>query len=171
MISLQQLNTMPAQDFVAALAGIFEHSPWVAEQVAKLRPFASTIALHQSMCGAVMQAGDELQLKLIRAHPELAGRAALRGTLTRASTSEQLGAGLSACAPAQLARLQSLNAQYTERFGFPFVLAVRGHSPDSVIAALAERVTHEAPEERRVALQEIGRIAYFRLADLVDEPT
>jgi N-carbamoyl-L-amino-acid hydrolase len=170
MIRLEQLNRMPAQDFVAALASIFEHSPWVAEHAANLRPFASSIALHRAMCDAVLQAGDEVQLTLIRAHPELAGRAALRGTLTSASANEQMGAGLSACAPAQLARLQSLNAQYTERFGFPFVLAVRGHSPDSVIAALAERVTHEAAEERRVALREIGRIAYFRLADLVDEP-
>jgi OHCU decarboxylase len=168
MIRLGQLNHMPAQDFVAALSPIFEHSPWVAEHIANLRPFASSSDLHRAMCDAVMQAGDEMQLALIRAHPELAGRAALRGTLTPASANEQTGAGLSACAPAQLARLQSLNAQYTERFGFPFVLAVRGHSPDSVIAALAQRVTHEALEERQVALREIGRIAYFRLADLVE---
>jgi OHCU decarboxylase len=167
MIRLEQLNHMPAQDFVAALASIFEHSPWVAEHVANSRPFASSIALHRAMCDAVLRAGEEVQLTLIRAHPELAGRASLRGTLTSASANEQMGAGLSACTPAQLARLRSLNAQYTERFGFPFVLAVRGHSPDSVIAALAERVTHEAREERQVALREIGRIAHFRLADLV----
>ena len=117
-----------------------------------------------------MQAEEALQLALIRAHPELAGRAALRGDLTSASTSEQKGAGLSALTQPQLTRLQSLNAEYADRFGFPFVLAVKGHTPDSVIAALAERVSHDAHEERGVALREICRIAYFRLADLVQEP-
>jgi beta-ureidopropionase / N-carbamoyl-L-amino-acid hydrolase len=170
VIPLGQLNSISAQNFVAALASIFEHSPWVPERVAKLRPFASGIALHRAMCEAVTQADEDLQLALIRAHPELAGRAALRGDLTSASTSEQKGAGLSACTPPQLLRLQSLNAKYADRFGFPFVLAVRGHTPDSVIATLAERVTHDAHEERNVALREICRIAHFRLADLVEEP-
>ena len=97
MISLQRINVLPVQDFVAALATIFEHSPWVPERVAASRPFASGIALHQSMCDAVMQADEARQLALIRAHPELAGRAAIRGDLTQASTSEQKEAGLSAC--------------------------------------------------------------------------
>jgi beta-ureidopropionase / N-carbamoyl-L-amino-acid hydrolase len=170
VIPLERLNRIGMQDFVAALASIFEHSPWVPERVAESRPFNSAIALHKAMCAAVMQADEELQLALIRAHPELAGRAALRGDLTSASTSEQKGAGLSALTPAQLVRLQSLNAQYAVRFGFPFVLAVKGHTPDSVIETLAERVTHEPHEERSVALTEICRIAHFRLADLVEEP-
>ncbi len=170
MIALERLNSIAAPDFVAALASIFEHSPWVPERVAALRPFASGIALHKAMSAAVLEADESLQLALIRAHPELAGRAALRGDVTSASTREQKGAGLSALTQSQLARLQSLNAQYTERFGFPFVLAVKGHTPDSVIATLAERVTHDALKERNVALREICRIAYFRLADLVQEP-
>jgi beta-ureidopropionase / N-carbamoyl-L-amino-acid hydrolase len=170
MIALERLNSIPAQDFVAALASIFEHSPWVPERVAALRPFSSVIALHQAMSATVLQAEEAVQLALIRAHPELAGRAALRGDVTSASTGEQKGAGLSALTQSQLARLQSLNAQYTNRFGFPFVLAVRGHTPDSVIATLAERVTHDAQEERGAALREICRIAYFRLADLAQEP-
>jgi len=170
MIPLERLNRISAPDFIAALGSIFEHSPWVAQRVAALRPFKSGIALHQAMCAAVMQAGEELQLALIRAHPELAGRAALRGDLTSASTGEQQGAGLAACTASQLTRLQSLNSQYTGRFGFPFVLAVKGHTPDSVIANLAERMSHDASEERSVALREICRIARFRLADLVDEP-
>jgi len=170
MIPLERLNRIAAPDFIAALGSIFEHSPWVAQRVAALRPFKSGIALHQAMCAAVMQAGEELQLALIRAHPELAGRAALRGDLTSASTGEQQGAGLAACTASQLTRLQSLNSQYTGRFGFPFVLAVKGHTPDSVIANLAERMSHDASEERSVALREICRIARFRLADLVDEP-
>jgi len=170
MITLEQLNALPAPDFVAALASIFEHSPWVPEHVAALRPFDTGIALHRAMCDAVMQADQALQLTLIRAHPELAGRAAIRGDLTSASTSEQQGAGLSACTPVQYQLLHSLNAAYKGRFGFPFVLAVKGHTPDSVIATLEQRVTHDVDAERSVALNEICRIARFRLADLVDEP-
>ncbi|HTV96300.1 MAG TPA: 2-oxo-4-hydroxy-4-carboxy-5-ureidoimidazoline decarboxylase [Steroidobacteraceae bacterium] len=161
---------MSAREFAAALGAIFEHSPWVAERAAALRPFRSCLSLHKAMSEAVLQAEEALQLALIRAHPQLAGRAALRGELTPASRSEQQGAGLSALTQAQLLRLQSLNAQYADRFGLPFVLAVRGHTPESVIAALAERVTHAAHEERGVALREICRIAHFRLADLVHEP-
>jgi OHCU decarboxylase len=170
VIDLQQLNAMPARDFVAALASIFEHSPWIPERIAASRPFDSGIALHRAMCGAVMFADEALQLELIRAHPELAGRAAIQGNLTAASTSEQRSAGLSACTPEQYERLQALNAAYNSRFGFPFVLAVKGHTPDTVLATFAQRVTHAADEERNVALQEICRIARFRLADLVDEP-
>ncbi len=169
MIRLRQLNALPAQDFVAALATIFEHSPWVPERVAVSRPFASGVALHQAMCDAVMQADEALQLALIRAHPELAGRAAIRGDLTSASTSEQREAGLSSCTREQYELLQSLNSAYAGRFAFPFVLAVKGYSPESVIATLQQRMTHESAVERRVALNEICRIARFRLADLVDD--
>jgi OHCU decarboxylase len=169
VITRQQLNALPAQDFIAALASIFEHSAWVPERVAAARPFTSVIGLHGTMCDAVMQADEALQLALIRAHPELAGRAAIRGDLTAASTSEQKGAGLAACTPLEYERLRSLNAAYNGRFGFPFVLAVKGHTPQSVIATLEQRVTHEADEERTVALREICRIAYFRLTDLVEE--
>jgi len=170
MITLETLNTLPLRDFVASLASVFEHSPWVPERVAGSRPYRSGIALHEAMCGAVMLADESLQLALIRAHPELAGRAAIRGDLTSASSSEQKGAGLSACTPLEYERLQSLNAAYRGRFDFPFVLAVKGHTPKSVIATLERRVTHGKDEERSIALQEICRIARFRLADLVDEP-
>jgi allantoate deiminase/N-carbamoyl-L-amino-acid hydrolase len=169
MIPLTQLNALPAHDFVAALATIFEHSPWVPERVAAARPFASGVALHQAMCDAIMQADESLQLALIRAHPELAGRAAIRGDLTSASSSEQSEAGLASCTPEQYELLQSLNAAYGSRFAFPFVLAVKGHTPQSVIATLQQRMTHDPAAERRVALTEICRIARFRLADLVDE--
>jgi allantoate deiminase/N-carbamoyl-L-amino-acid hydrolase len=169
MITLDTLNALPAPEFVRALSTLFEHSPWVPERVAGLRPFASTIALHRSLCEAVTRADEAQQLALIRAHPELAGRAAIRGDLTPASTSEQKGAGLSACSREQFDRLHALNTAYNSRFGFPFVLAVKGHTPDTVIATLAERVTHGADEERGVALREIFRIALFRLADLVEE--
>jgi beta-ureidopropionase / N-carbamoyl-L-amino-acid hydrolase len=169
MIGLNALNVASAQDFTAALASVFEHSTWVAERVVHLRPFASSIALHRALCEAVMQAPQEERLALIRAHPQLAGRAAIRGDLTTASTIEQRRAGLADCTPLELERLNALNAAYSSRLGFPFVLAVRGHTPETVIAAMERRVTHDASEEMNVALQEIFRIARFRLADLVQE--
>jgi allantoate deiminase/N-carbamoyl-L-amino-acid hydrolase len=170
MIELEALNTVASADFVTALGAVFEHSPWVPERVAAQRPFSSVSALHRSLCEAVMHAPADEQLALIRAHPELAGRAAIRGDLTADSAREQQGAGLAACTPDEYSRLHALNAEYRSRFGFPFVLAVKGHTRASVIAALAERVTHEATTERSVALHEICRIARFRLADLVAEP-
>jgi N-carbamoyl-L-amino-acid hydrolase len=170
MISLQELNSLPPPQFVAALSGLFERSPWVPERVAHSRPFSSGLSLHAAMSSAVDRASISEQLALIRAHPELAGRAAIRGELTPESTREQQGAGLAACTPEEFARLQQLNGLYTQKFGFPFVLAVKGHNRASVIAALEQRTENTVEHERAVALREIARIAGFRLADLVDEP-
>jgi allantoate deiminase/N-carbamoyl-L-amino-acid hydrolase len=170
MIALASLNAAEVADFVAALGGVFEHSPWVAQRAAARRPYASRLHLHEAMCAVVLEASGEEQLALIRAHPELAGRAAARGELTAASTSEQKRAGLSSCTPAELARIQELNAAYSKKFGWPFILAVKGHNPSSVIAALERRITSSAQAERAASLDQIGRIAGFRLADLVEEP-
>ena len=111
MIALEHLNRLPEPQFVAALGAIFEHSPWVADRVASLRPFKSGLALHAAMSDAVLRAPAELQSALILAHPELAGRAAQRGELTQASSGEQKGAGLSALTPEQFERLTTLNRQ------------------------------------------------------------
>ena len=170
MIDLDALNQLAPADFVTALGAIYEHSPWVPERVATLRPFATVLSLHEAMFAAVLQADNAQQLQLIRAHPELAGKAAIRGELTPESRSEQRHAGLSACTATQYERLQALNATYNARFGFPFILAVKGHHPESVIEQLATRVTHSLEAEQAVALQQIGRIARFRLTDLVEEP-
>src|ERR1700716_2121600 len=140
VISLQELNSLPPPQFVAALSGIFERSPWVPERVVHGRPFNSGFALHAAMCAAVDRASIDEQLALIRAHPELAGRAAIRGELTPESTREQQGAGLAACSPEEFARLQTLNAAYAEKFGFPFVVAVKGHTRPAVIAAFEQRL-------------------------------
>jgi len=168
MLTLAELNGLPPGRFVEVLAGVYEHSPWVAERAAGLRPFASVLALHEAMLAAVMAAGEQAQLALIRAHPELARRAAV-GTLTASSAREQHGAGLDACTPAEYARLQELNAAYGRRFGFPFILAVKGHSRASIIEAMQQRLAHEPPVERAAALEQIGRIARFRLAELIAE--
>ena len=126
-MTLDHLNALGDSAFVATLAGIFEHSPWVAEGVLRLRPFDTVEALHEAMCAVVADAGPAAQLALIRAHPQLAGKAAIAGELTVASGLEQSGAGLLHCSPAEYAQLTELNAAYQQRFGFPFILAVRGH--------------------------------------------
>ncbi|MDR5750795.1 MULTISPECIES: 2-oxo-4-hydroxy-4-carboxy-5-ureidoimidazoline decarboxylase [unclassified Caballeronia] len=165
--TLDQLNALPADTFVTVLSGIFEHSPWVAEVAAAERPFASVDALHKTMSGAVEAAGEEKQLALINAHPELAGKAAVRGELTEESTREQSGAGLGLCTQEEFDRLQALNAAYREKFGFPFILAVRGYDRHGIIANFEKRVNHSRAEELRTSLEQIYRIARFRLDDLI----
>ncbi len=165
--SLAQLNAMDAVQFVQALGGIYEHSPWVAEQAAAQRPFASTEALTAAMRHAVDAAGEAPQLQHVRAHPELAGKAAVRGELTAESTREQAGAGLDQCSPEEFARLQSLNTRYNEKFGFPFILAVRGYDRHGIIDAFAKRVDNDHATELRASLEQIHRIAGFRLHDLI----
>jgi len=165
--NLSQLNSMDAAQFVQVLGGIYEHSPWVAEQAATQRPFASAEALATAMRNAVDTAGIEPQLKLVRAHPELAGKAAVRGELTAESTREQSGAGLNLCTPEEFARLQALNTQYNETFGFPFILAVRGYDRHGIIENFSKRVENDRDTELRTSLEQIHRIAGFRLTDLI----
>jgi OHCU decarboxylase len=169
LLTLQHLNSITEPEFVNALSAIFERSPWVPERAAPMRPFDSAQSLLKAMCSVVELASPQEQMELIRAHPELAGRAAVRGELTRESEQEQQGAGLAACTPAEFARLRELNAAYTARFGFPFILAVRGHTRASVIRALEERAGNSIEREQAVALQQIERIAAFRLGDLLGE--
>lgn len=167
-VALRALNEAPsASAFAALLDGIYEHSPWIAERAAAARPFASREDLAAALHAVVMTAGTDEQLGLIRAHPELAGRAAVRNELTAASAREQRGVGLDACSPEECARLHELNAAYTARFGFPFIVAVRGHDRASIIATMAARLENAADAERREALAQIGRIAAFRLAERV----
>lgn len=170
MIALRQLNDLPEERFAAALDGVFEHSPWVARRAAALRPFTSRLHLLEAMRAVVLDASDEEQLALIRAHPELAGKAAIRNELTAASTQEQRSAGLSDCTPEEFARLSKLNDSYGARFGFPFILAVRGHDRTSIITEFEKRLENDAARERQVALLEIGRIAAYRLIDRVASP-
>lgn len=167
---LTTLNALPPNDFTAALAGIFEHSPWIPAQVADARPFASVDALHAAMCRVLAHAGEDAQLRLIRAHPELAGRAAIRGELTEASTREQRGAGLDQCSPEEYAELTRLNAAYNARFGFPFILAVRGHTRLSILEQMAARLHNERAVEIATAITQIEKIAALRLSDLLVEP-
>ena len=166
-MTLDSLNRADPDAFVAALAGIFEHSPWVAERVLAQRPFADVDALHAAMCAAVADAGETLQMALIRAHPQLAGKAAIRGELTESSTNEQRGAGLDQCSPEEFAEITQLNADYDARFGFPFILAVKGHTRSSILANMRARLGHDRDAEIAEALKQIERIARFRLEALL----
>jgi OHCU decarboxylase len=170
VIALAELNMLPPDEFVAKLAGIFEHSPWVAERVAAARPFDSRLRLLDAMRAAVDRATPAEQLALIRAHPKLGLRGRSRAELTEASAREQHRAGLEACTPDDFVRLDQLNAAYDAKFAMPFILAVRGHTPESIIAACEQRLTNDSPLERRTALREIGLIAGYRLADAVADP-
>jgi 2-oxo-4-hydroxy-4-carboxy-5-ureidoimidazoline decarboxylase len=165
--TLQQLNTMPPDGFETALSGIFEHSPWVAAQAAQARPFASIDALYSAMREIVANAEEPRQLALINAHPELAGKAAVSGELTAESTREQSGAGLAQCSQEEFDQLQRLNRAYRDRFGFPFILAVRGYDRAGIIANFEARVSNTRAEELRASLEQIYRIARFRIDDLV----
>jgi OHCU decarboxylase len=167
VITLSALNAMTVPQFVSALSGVFEHSDWVAERAAAGRPFDAVPRLLEALQSVVARATEAEQLSLIRAHPALGARSVQSTALTAASSSEQQRAGLSGCATAEATRLAELNGAYQQRFGFPFILAVRGHDPASIIACCEFRLTRERAEEFETALKEIGRIAGFRLADRI----
>ena len=166
-MNLAAVNALDEAVFVAALGDIFEHSPWVARRAYRARPFASVDALHAAMVDVVQRAGRNEQLALIRAHPELAGRAMVANTLTAESTREQSGAGLDRCTPAEYATLVALNSRYNARFGFPFIVAVKGYDRAGVIAEFARRVARDPPTEFAEALAQIARITGFRLRTLI----
>jgi 2-oxo-4-hydroxy-4-carboxy-5-ureidoimidazoline decarboxylase len=166
-MNLATLNALDRAAFVAALGGIFEHSPWVAERAFDALPVASVDALHAAMTAVVRNAPLDLRLSLLRAHPELAGKAAIRGELTVDSTREQLGAGLDQCSPEELARLTALNAAYNAKFGFPFILAVRGYDRAGILREFARRFEHDRDTEYEEALAQVARITRYRLDALV----
>ena len=170
MLTLDQINTASRSKFTALLDGTYEHSPWMAEAIWVQRPFASLAGLKHAFATALRGAGREAQLKLIRAHPELAGKAMVSKALTAESTNEQGKAGLTDCTPAEFAHLQDLNARYNARFGFPFILAVRGPrgtglNRHQIIAAFERRLAHHPEFELAESLRNIHRIAEIRLND------
>jgi OHCU decarboxylase len=155
---------MDAHDFIARYADIYEHSPWVAERVAPLATEGDdTEQLAMLMADCVDNAATEQQLELIRAHPDLAGRAQVAGELTADSTIEQASAGLDRCSPEEFERFQRLNEAYRDRFGFPFVMAVRGSSRGQILDAFAARLENDYDLEFETALAEIHKIARLRL--------
>lgn len=159
-------SSLDREAFVATFADIYEHSPWVAEQAYDMGVDESidTIeVLHQRMADILLSAPRETQLALINAHPDLAGKAAVRGELTASSTSEQAGAGIHECTAEEFARFTELNEAYKDRFGFIFIMAVKGSNRHQILAAFEERIHNDPEQEFARALAEINKIALFRL--------
>lgn len=171
--TLAEVDGWDRDAFVARLGFLFEHSPWVVEAAWADRPFASRNDLHRALVSAVARAGEESQVALIRAHPDLVGRAALAGTLTRASSGEQQAAGLDPgrLTLAEIARFGELNDAYKSRFGFPFVICARENTKDAILAGFAARLGNTRDDEIATAIAEIGKICWYRLGDAVDEGT
>ena len=160
-------SQMTRNTFVDTFADIYEHSAWVAEQAFDKGitiEHDSIDALHQLMTRLLLNADKASQLALINAHPDLAGKAAVAGELTVASTAEQSGAGISECSVEEFARFTSLNDAYKTKFRFPFIMAVKGSNRQQILAAFAERIHNNEEQEFVRSLEEINKIALFRLA-------
>jgi 2-oxo-4-hydroxy-4-carboxy-5-ureidoimidazoline decarboxylase len=166
-LTIHQINASSQDEFVRVLGGIFEHSPWIAEKTWPHRPFANLDGLHSALCGTVRDASAGQKLALIRAHPDLVGRAALAGTLTRESTGEQASAGLNNLSAAEVALFQNNNHAYQEKFGFPFVICARLNKKDAILAGFERRLKNSPQEEMTTALAQIFQIARLRLEDIV----
>lgn len=168
-ISIAQVNRLDPAEALDLLGGLFEDSPWLVAQALEGRPFASRDALYKALCGIVDGLDRGQTIALIRAHPDLVGRAALAGTLSKESTAEQRATGLSvdALTPDEVARFREANAAYQERFGFPFVICARENRKESILRGFAERLPHDRETEIATAIGQIRRIAWYRLDDLV----
>ena len=169
-ITLDQFNAAPADQALAWLDGLYEHSPWIVERALTDRPYQSLAQLKLALAGVVRNAGRDKQLALLRAHPELAGKAMVAGSLTAESTNEQTRSGLTNCSPEELEKLQALNAAYKQKFGWPFLLAVRGPrglglTRAEIIATFERRLEGHADFELAECLRNIHRIAEIRLND------
>ena len=162
-LDLSSVNDMARDAFVEALGSTFEHSPWVAEGAWAARPFASVDALHAAMIEVVTRAPRETQIAFLCAHPELAGKEAQAGTMTRESVGEQASAGLDALSREEVAELRALNARYRERHGFPFIVAVRRYSKAEIFEQLRRRIGCDSASELREALRQIASITRLRV--------
>jgi OHCU decarboxylase len=163
---MQAINELGHDAFVERFGPLFEHSPWVAEVAWHDRPFADREELYHALVSAMYAAPRDRKLALIRAHPDLAGKAAIEGSLTASSTREQASAGLDRLTPDEYAAFTTTNTAYRERFGFPFVVCAREHTKESILRVAAERLGNSEEEEIGVALEEIAKIARLRLEDL-----
>ena len=166
-MTIDDLNQASDADFTALLGAIYEHSSWIAAGAARSRPFADVEALGAAMAKIVAEATIEEQLLLIRAHPDLGGRLARAGHLAPSSADEQASLGLDRLSDAEYEVFDALNASYREKFGFPFVIAVKRQTRNSVLAAFRQRLQNDTATERLTALSEINMIARFRLVALL----
>ena len=163
VLSIEAVNTFDAAAFAARFGDVAEDSPWVSEAAGKARPFGDREALVEAFAAAVRTAPRARQLALLRAHPDLAGGAAVAGEITDESRREQAGAGLDRLTAEEFARFHDLNARYRERFGFPFIFAVKGATKDAILSAFEVRIDNDADSERATALASVERILRFRI--------
>jgi 2-oxo-4-hydroxy-4-carboxy-5-ureidoimidazoline decarboxylase len=169
MTSLDQLNHANLQGFVQICGPLFEHSPWIAERTHSQKPFASIEALHSALVQTMRSASTDEQVKLIASHPDLVGRLAREGRLTTESTREQSAAGLAKLSPEEVAQFERFNAEYRNKFGFPFVICARENKKEAILAAFPVRLRNTREQEIETALTEIAKIAKLRLIDAVSE--
>ena len=167
-VSIEEVNRMDGTVFVTRFGGVFERSTWVAEGAWHARPFDGLDDLHAAFVRTVRDAPKERRVALIRAHPDLAGKAALAGELTDESAREQASAGLDRLSPAEYERFHRLNESYHEKFDLPFVVCVRDHTKETIFASAEERLANTKDEEIEAALAEISRISRLRLEDMVE---
>src|ERR1700681_2988397 len=165
--TLADLNACSSSDFVAALANIFEYSPWIAEQAASLRPFAGVTQLFEAMKVAVDRAAPELRLALIKAHPDLANKTQRAAGLTAESSAEQNSVGLDRLSAAEYEAFERVNNAYRAKFGFPYIVCVRRHTKDSILRDFERRLPNDAATETQKSVEEICRIAALRVDQLV----
>jgi OHCU decarboxylase len=167
-VDLAKVNRLEREEFVSLLGRAFEASPWVAEHAWDSRPFRDVEELHGAMVKAAKDAPEERRMALIRAHPDLAGKAAVAGELTPESGGEQASAGLDRLTPEEYDAFTRMNAAYREKFGFPMIVCVREHTKESILRNARSRLGNAREEEVETALGEIAKIAHLRLQDLVE---
>ena len=168
-LTLEEVNRLGRDEFVARLGSVFESSPWVAQRAWGSRPFGSLAELYGAMVGALSEASMERRMALIRAHPDLAGKAAVAGELTPESTGEQASAGLDSLTQEEYEAFTEMNRAYRERFGFPMIVCVREHTKESILQNAGSRLENSREEEIERTLGEIAKIARLRLQDLVEQ--
>ncbi len=167
-MTIQEVNSLDQEQFVGRLGFVFEGSPWIAARAWHSRPFADLDDLHRALCDVMYAATVEEQLSLIRAHPDLVGRAALSGSLTPESTREQASADLDRLSGEEIATFQRLNGEYKARFGFPFVICARENKKEAILAGFTSRMSNSPGEEIATALREVSKIANLRLRDVIE---
>ena len=170
MITLGELNTLGESEFVILVGPVFEGSPWVAGRAWSCHPFDDVDGLHDALCRSVYGAEEQEKLDLIRAHPDLAGRAAREGELRPESTMEQAGAGLDRLTDEEFASFSRMNEDYRARFGFPFIICVGEHTKEGILSSFATRLQNDSESEMETALAEVCKIARLRLRDLIATP-
>ena len=168
-ITLNEVNSLQREEFVEKFGSLYEHSPWVAEGASEERPFENLSEMHDAFGQTLREAPSDRQFSVIKAHPDLAGKAATAGDLTPESTQEQASVGLDRLTPEEYESFTELNEAYKEKFGIPMIFAVREHTKNSILESARKRLQNAQEEEVDRALEEINKIARYRLGETVKE--